>query len=148
VLYAQCAHSTNDLVCYVGLKMTTDKSKHVALSIKIVQTYIINFIIHTAVRSQNTGLFKMIVGVLTTCHTQYTSFSRCNHMWFLSMGLRQISGLFSASSRKYPGTEGNYMLQTVGMNSIIVLMFVESQRVHIKSTCKLCHKNLECYSIK
>jgi len=27
-----------------------------------------------------TGLFKMIVGVLTTCHTQYTSFSRCNRM--------------------------------------------------------------------
>jgi len=27
-----------------------------------------------------TGLFKMIVGVLTTCHTQYTSFSRRNPM--------------------------------------------------------------------
>ena len=35
-----------------------------------------------------------------------TSFSRCNHMWFLSMGLRQGSGLCSSSSRKYPGTEG------------------------------------------
>ena len=33
-------------------------------------------------------------------------------------------------------------------NSIIVLMFVESQRVHILSTCKACNKNLECYSIK
>jgi len=31
----------------------------------------------------------MIVGVLTTA----TSFSRCNPMWFLSMGLRQGSGL-------------------------------------------------------
>jgi len=41
----------------------------------------------------------MFVGVLT-------SFSRCNPMWFLSMGLRQGSGLCSYSSRKYPGTEG------------------------------------------
>jgi len=29
------------------------------------------------------------------------------------MGLRQGSGLCSSSSRKYPGTEGNYMLKTV-----------------------------------
>jgi len=36
----------------------------------------------------------------------YTSFSRCNPMWFLSMGLRQGSGLCSSSSRKYRGTEG------------------------------------------
>jgi len=47
----------------------------------------------------------MIVGVLTACHTQYT-WDRCNPMWFLSMGLRQGSGLCSTSSSKYPGTEG------------------------------------------
>ena len=41
-----------------------------------------------------TGSFKMIVRVLTTCLTQYTSFSRCNPMWFLSMGLRQRSVFF------------------------------------------------------
>ena len=35
-----------------------------------------------------------------------------------------------------------------GTNSIIVLMFVESQRVHILSTCKVCNKNLECFSSK
>jgi len=35
-----------------------------------------------------------------------TSFSRCNPMWFISMGLRQGLGLCSSSSRKYPGTEG------------------------------------------
>jgi len=29
-----------------------------------------------------------------------------------------------------------------GTNSIIVLMYVESQRVHIWSTCKVCNKNL------
>jgi len=55
----------------------------------------------------------MFVGVLTTCHTQYTSFSRCNSMWFLSVWLRQGSGLRSSSSRKCPGTEGCYMLKTV-----------------------------------
>ena len=60
-----------------------------------------------------TGLFKMTVGILTTCHTQYTSFSRCNPMWFLPMRLRQASGLCSSSSRKYSGTEGCYMVQTV-----------------------------------
>ena len=35
-----------------------------------------------------------------------------------------------------------------GTNSIIVLMFVESQRVHIQSTCTVCNINLECCSIK
>ena len=86
----------------------------------------INYLVMTG-SYKYTGLLKMIVGVATTCHTQYTSFSRCNPMWFLSMGLRQGSGLCSSSSRKYPGTEGCYMLQ-FGTNSIIVLMFVESQR--------------------
>jgi len=50
-----------------------------------------------------TVLFEMIVKVLTTA----TSFSRCNPMWFLSMGLPQGSGLCSFSSCKYPGTEGS-----------------------------------------
>jgi len=50
----------------------------------------------------NAWLFEMIVGVLTSA----TSFSRCNPLWFLSMGLRQGSGLCSSSSRKYPGTDG------------------------------------------
>ena len=35
-----------------------------------------------------------------------------------------------------------------GTNSIIVLMFVESQRVHKWSTYKVCNKNLDCCSIK
>jgi len=71
---------------------------------------------------------KMIVGVLT-------SFSRCNPMWFLSIGLRQGSGLCSSSSRKYPGTERSESepplkpspltcYKPFETNSIIVLMFV------------------------
>ena len=35
-----------------------------------------------------------------------------------------------------------------GTNSFIMLMFVESQRVHINSTCKVCKKKLESCSIK
>ena len=90
----------------------------------------------------NTGLFKMIVGVLTYCRTQYTSFCSCNPMWFLFMGLRQGSGSCSSFSRKYPETEGmnqnrhwNHHPLTCykqfGTNSFIVLMFVESQRMRI-----------------
>ena len=37
---------------------------------------------------------------------------------------------------------------TCRTNSIIMLMFVEPQRVHIQSTCKVCNKNLEFCSIK
>jgi len=44
----------------------------------------------------------MTVGVLTT--RLATSFSRCNNMWFLSVGLHQGSGL--CSTCKYPRTEG------------------------------------------
>ena len=36
----------------------------------------------------------------------------------------------------------------VCLHFITVLMFVESQRVRIQSTCKVCNKNLECCSIK
>ena len=77
--------------------------------------------------SYNTGLFEMIVGVLTA------SFSRRNPMWFLSIGLRQGSGLCSSSSRRYPGNESTNQNRHWnhhgwhGTNSIIVLMFVESQ---------------------
>ena len=35
-----------------------------------------------------------------------TAFSRCNPMRFISMWLRQGSGLCSSSSCKYPGNEG------------------------------------------
>ena len=48
----------------------------------------------------------MIVGVLTTRHTRYTLERSICIFLFLSMGLRQGSGLCSSCSRKYPGTEG------------------------------------------
>ena len=102
---------------------------------------------------------KWLSGCITTCHTQCTSFSRCNPMWFLSMGLRQGSGLCSSTSCKYPGTEGTNQnrhwnhhrwkwYKQFGTNWIIVLMFVESQMVHIQSTCRVCNRNWECCSIE
>ena len=63
-----------------------------------------NIIRHFILMWWNTELLEMIVGVLIT--RLATSFSRCNPMWFLSIGLRQGSGLCSSSSRKYLGTEG------------------------------------------
>jgi len=85
----------------------------------------------------------MIVGVLTTTAT---SFSRCNPMWFLSMWLRQGSGLYSSSSRQVsrnwryksePPLKPSPLTcyKQFGTNSIVVLMYVESQRVHKWSTC-------------
>jgi len=37
---------------------------------------------------------------------------------------------------------------TCGTKQIIVLMSVESQTVHIQSTCRVCNKNWECCSVK
>ena len=45
ILGSQCAHSTNDLVCYVGLKMT-DRWVETCINKKTVLTYIVNLIIH------------------------------------------------------------------------------------------------------
>jgi len=82
-----------------------------------------------------TGLLKIIVGVLTTCHTQYT----CVISFYgVASRIRFMSPLFPQVSRKWryesepplkPSTLTCY--KQFGTNSIIVLMFVESQRVHI-----------------
>ena len=44
ILGSQCAHSANDLVCYVGLKMT--ETQPYVLIENVVLTYIINNIIY------------------------------------------------------------------------------------------------------
>ena len=51
-------------------------------------------------------LLHKIQGYSKWLLVSYTIHSRCNPMGFLSMGLRQGSGLCSSSSHKYPGTEG------------------------------------------
>jgi len=88
----------------------------------------------------------MIVGVLTTCHTQYTSdrsiciflFNRptlqvsvtyliralyVHPLWFYKQSEQPLKPSPLTSYRQF------------GTISIIVLMFVEPQRVHIESTC-------------
>jgi len=42
----------------------SQKSLHLQIEVKLLQYYCLNVLY--------TGLFEMIVGVLTTCHTQYT----------------------------------------------------------------------------
>ena len=53
----------------------------------------------------STGLLKMFVGMIS-CYSPGHLFLQINPMWFLSVGLRQGSGLCSLCSRTYPGTEG------------------------------------------
>ena len=91
----------------VGFNFNSCIAAHTINNVTFIYFYIIKFIyiyiyiyIHT---HTHTGLLKMIVRVLTT--RLATSFSRCNPMWFLSMGLCQGSGLCSSSSHKCPGTE-------------------------------------------
>jgi len=77
-----------------------------------------------------TGLFKMIVGVLTTCHTQYT-WDRSTCVFYLIE--QHYKFLLHTSSHKYPRNEGtnqnrhwNHHRWHAERSRIIVLMFVES----------------------
>ena len=49
---------------------------------------------------------RIIQGYYKWMSGSYTVHSRCNPMWFLSVELRQGSGLGASSSCKYPETEG------------------------------------------
>ena len=93
--------------CYIHQARFSSFRNYVIRSIFWVCVCVLEFLkrhmITTISAGSNTGLLKMMVGFLTT--RLATSFSRCKPMWFLSMGLRQGSGLCSSCSRKYPGTE-------------------------------------------
>jgi len=82
---------------------------------------------------RNTGLFEMIVGVLTTCHTQYTrDRSMYLHRWI------KIFSKFSFMFLLFPQVSRNWRYESepplkpspltcykqFGTNSIIVLMLV------------------------
>jgi len=95
------------------------------------------------VELQNTGLLKMIVGVIT--NRLATPFSRCNPMWFSFCGvtsrIRFMFLLFPQVSRNWryepePPLKPSPLTcyRQFGTNWIIVLMSVESQRVHIQGT--------------
>jgi hypothetical protein len=78
----------------------------------------------------------MIVGVLTTCHTQYTSDSSMYlHRWIKKYPFPPTrQGIFKPTFTAEMDWLTCY--KQFGKNWIIVLMFVESQRVHIYSICK------------
>ena len=91
---------------------------------------------------QNTGLFEMIVGVLTTSHTQHTwERSICiffylieQHSKFLLtylIGALYIHPLWFYESEPPLKPSPLTSYKQFGTNSVIVLMFAESQRVHI-----------------
>jgi len=107
----------------------------------------VGVLIKCAVKS-NTGLFKMIVGVqyIVTPMDQeilkvFFYDVRCAVVMHFSRNWRYES---EPPMKLSPLT----CYKQFGTNPIFMLMFVESQRVHIQSTCKVCHKNLECCSIK
>jgi hypothetical protein len=99
----------------------------------------------------------MIVGVLTTA----TSISRCNPCDFFLWGYVKDQVYVPPLPASIPELKVRMrtaietitadMLQTVWNKldyRVGVVMFVESQKVYIQSTCKVCNKNLECCSIK
>ena len=87
---------------------------------------------------QNTELFEMIVGVLTTCHlflqmqphviSFYGVTSRIRFMFLL---LPQVSRNWRYKSEPPLKPSPLTCYKQFGTNSIIVFMFAESQRVHI-----------------
>ena len=105
-----------------------------------------------------TGLFEMIVGVLTTCHTQYTwdrsicifLFNRTTLHVFVTylIGALYVHPLWFYESEPPLKPSPLTCYRYFGKNSIILLIFVKSQRVHIYSTFKVRNKNLEWCSIK
>jgi len=101
-------------------------------------------VLHTSCPSfdqnNNTGLFEMIVRVLTTCHTQYTSHSSICISLFnrttLQVFLAYLTGALYVLNWRHesePPLKPSPLTcyRQFGTNSIILLMFVESQRVHI-----------------
>ena len=58
--------NNNKVICRNRSNTITNRHKHVSASSRF------SIVPHTSVQLVHTGLFEMIVGVLTTCHTQYT----------------------------------------------------------------------------
>jgi len=87
--------------------------------------------------TQSTGSFEMTVGVLTTCHlvlqmqphviSFYGVMSRIRFMFLL---FPQVSRNWRYESELPLKPSPLTCYKQFGMNSIIMLMFVESQRVH------------------
>ena len=87
---------------------------------------------------RNTGLFEVIVGVLTTCHLVLQMQPHVISFYRVTSRIRFMFLLFPQVSRNWryesePPLKPSPLTcyRQFGTNSIIVLMFVESQRVHI-----------------
>ena len=85
-----------------------------------------------------TGLFEMIVGVLTTCHLVLQMQPHVISFYGFTSRIRFMFLLFPQVSRNWryesePPLKPSPLTCYIqfGKNSIIVLIFVESQRVHI-----------------
>ena len=95
----------------------------------------------------NTGLFEMIVRVLTTRHLVLQMQPHVIYFYGVTSRIRFMFLLFPQVSRncRYqsePPLKPSPLTcyKQFGTNSIIVLMFVESKRLHRQSTCKVCNK--------
>ena len=104
---------------------------------------------------ENTGLFKKIVGVLTTCYLvllmqphEISFYGVTSRIRFMFLLFPQVSQNWRYDSEPPLKPSSLTCYKQFGTNSIIVLMFVESQRVHIESTYRVWNKNLEYCPIK
>ena len=93
------------------------------------------------------GLFEMIVRVLTNANLVLQMQPRVISLYVVTSRIRFMFLLFPQASRNWRyESEPPLKLSPLtcykqfGTNSIIVLMFVESQRVHIQNTCKVHNK--------
>ena len=81
------------------------------------------------VAGQNTGLFKTFVGILTTCHTPRSPDATPCDLFVWGYVKDQVN--VPPLPASIPELKVVTCYDQFGMNSIIVLMFVESQKVHI-----------------
>ena len=112
-----------------------------------------------------TGLLEINVCVLTTCHTQYTSDSSICIFLFNRTTLPVFVTYRTVALYVYPLWFYKHQHDNPVRSKLSVacqrwwfqwrfwfvpsvLMFVESQRVHILSTYKVCNKNLKFCSTK
>ena len=93
------------------------------------------------------GYSKWLSGVLTTCHLVLQMQPHVISFYGVTSMIRFMFRLFPQVSQNWryesePPLKPSPLTcyKQFGTNSIIVLMFVESQRVYIWSTCKVCNK--------
>jgi len=110
--------------------------------------------INSIYRSDGSGVGPMMIRCYSPGHLVLQTQPHVISFYGVTWSIRFMFLLFPQVSRNWryesepplkPSPQTCY--KQFGTNSIIVLMSVESQRVHIKSTCKVCNKNLECCSI-